>query len=67
MKVLSAKFPDGYEGWAKSRGEDPVERVYSKTSYKFLERGIQAASGEQQDAPGISEKAADASTEDTPA
>jgi len=30
MKALVAKFPDGYEGWAKENGETPVERSYTK-------------------------------------
>ena len=31
MKTLLAKYPDGYEGWAKENGEEPVERVIPKT------------------------------------
>jgi hypothetical protein len=30
MKALVAKFPDGYEGWAKENEETPVERSYTK-------------------------------------
>ncbi|KAK9419870.1 putative protein-ribulosamine 3-kinase [Seiridium unicorne] len=36
MRTLIAKYPDGYEGWAKEKGEVPVHRVYSPTSYHFL-------------------------------
>lgn len=36
MRTLLAKYPDGYEGWAKEKGEEPVHRVYSPTSYEFL-------------------------------
>ncbi|KAK6077787.1 hypothetical protein SCUP234_06545 [Seiridium cupressi] len=36
MRTLIAKYPDGYEGWAKKKGEVPVQRVYSPTSYHFL-------------------------------
>lgn len=36
MRILLAKFPDGYEGWAKAQGEEPVQRVYAPTSYSFL-------------------------------
>jgi protein-ribulosamine 3-kinase len=32
MKTLIAKFPEGYEGWARERGEEPVERVIPPTS-----------------------------------
>ncbi|KAJ5691579.1 hypothetical protein N7488_012314 [Penicillium malachiteum] len=31
MRTLIAKFPEGYEGWAKERGEEPVRRVMSET------------------------------------
>jgi hypothetical protein len=30
MKTLVAKYPDGYEGWAKEHGEVPVERSFAK-------------------------------------
>lgn len=36
MRTLIAKYPDGYEGWAKEKGEEPVQRVYSPTSYSLL-------------------------------
>jgi hypothetical protein len=26
MKYLVAKYPDGYEGWAKENGEEPVTK-----------------------------------------
>ena len=39
MKTLIAKFPEGYEGWALERGETPVQRVHSETSYAFLQKG----------------------------
>ena len=26
MRALIEKFPDGYEGWAKEKGEDPAPR-----------------------------------------
>jgi hypothetical protein len=26
MKYLVAKYPDGYEGWAKENGEEPIIR-----------------------------------------
>ena len=31
MRALIAKYPDGYEGWARERGEEPVERIMSAT------------------------------------
>lgn len=40
MRTLIAKFPEGYEGWARERGEEPVQRVFSETSYEFLGKGI---------------------------
>ena len=30
MKNLVAKYPEGYEGWARDNGEIPVERCYAK-------------------------------------
>ncbi|KAL9070351.1 MAG: hypothetical protein Q9161_004909 [Pseudevernia consocians] len=30
MRYFVDKFPEGYEGWAKERGEEPVIRNYSK-------------------------------------
>lgn len=30
MKILVAKYPEGYEGWAEENGEKPVERSYAK-------------------------------------
>ena len=30
MRYFVNKFPDGYEGWAKERGEDPVSKDYLK-------------------------------------
>ena len=30
MRYFTEKFPDGYEGWAKERREDPVARDYLK-------------------------------------
>ena len=30
MRYFTEKFPDGYEGWVKERGEDPVARDYLK-------------------------------------
>ena len=30
MRYFVDKFPDGYEGWATERGEDPVSRDYLK-------------------------------------
>ena len=30
MRYFVDKFPDGYEGWAKEKGEDPVSRDYLK-------------------------------------
>lgn len=32
MRTLTAKCPDGYEGWAREKGEEPVERVIPYTS-----------------------------------
>ena len=32
MKTLIAKYPDGYEGWAREKGEEPVQRVIPYTS-----------------------------------
>ncbi|PQE33460.1 phosphoglycerate mutase protein [Rutstroemia sp. NJR-2017a WRK4] len=32
MKTLIAKFPGGYEGWARERGEEPVQRVMPPTT-----------------------------------
>jgi hypothetical protein len=43
MRTLIAKFPEGYEGWARDRGEEPVQRTYSPTSYEFLEKGTEPA------------------------
>ncbi|KAL2036369.1 hypothetical protein N7G274_010916 [Stereocaulon virgatum] len=31
MKTLIAKFSDGYEGWARERGEEPVQRTIPST------------------------------------
>lgn len=28
MRYFRDKFPDGYEGWAKERGEEPVAKNY---------------------------------------
>ena len=28
MRYFTDKFPDGYEGWVKERGEPPVARDY---------------------------------------
>lgn len=39
MRTLIDKFPEGYEGWARERGEEPVQRTYSETSYEFLIAG----------------------------
>ena len=39
MKTLIAKFPDGYEGWAKEHGETPVHRVMSPTPLPNLNIG----------------------------
>ena len=30
MRYIVDKFPEGYEGWAKERGEEPVARDYQK-------------------------------------
>jgi len=30
MKYLVAKYPNGYEGWARENGEEPVERYSAK-------------------------------------
>lgn len=30
MRYFVDRFPDGYEGWAKARGEEPVARDYLK-------------------------------------
>ena len=30
MRSILAKFPDGYEGWAREKGERPVVRRYLK-------------------------------------
>ena len=30
MRYFVDKFPDGYEGWAKERGEEPISRDYLK-------------------------------------
>ena len=30
MRYFVDKFPEGYEGWAKERGEEPVARDYLK-------------------------------------
>ncbi|KAJ4394734.1 hypothetical protein N0V93_003953 [Gnomoniopsis smithogilvyi] len=38
MGALLAKFSSGYEGWAKEHGEEPVQRVYSPTSYDLLDK-----------------------------
>lgn len=32
MRTLITKYPDGYEGWAKEKGEKPVQRVITETS-----------------------------------
>jgi protein-ribulosamine 3-kinase len=32
MKTLIAKFPGGYEEWAKEKGEEPVHRVMPPTT-----------------------------------
>jgi hypothetical protein len=32
MKTLIAKFPGGYEQWAREKGEVPVERVMPPTT-----------------------------------
>lgn len=32
MKTLISKFPDGYEGWARGKGEEPVKRPKSYTT-----------------------------------
>ncbi|TVY55405.1 hypothetical protein LCER1_G008433 [Lachnellula cervina] len=32
MKILIAKFPGGYEEWAKEKGEEPVYRVMPPTT-----------------------------------
>jgi len=32
MKFLIEKYRDGYEGWAREKGEKPVERVIPPTS-----------------------------------
>jgi hypothetical protein len=41
MRTLIAKFPGGYEEWAREKGEKPVQRTYSETSYDFLKKGIE--------------------------
>jgi hypothetical protein len=30
MKILVAKYPEGYEGWAEEKGEKLVDRSYAK-------------------------------------
>ena len=30
MRYFVDKFPEGYEGWAKERGEEPLTRDYLK-------------------------------------
>lgn len=37
MRTLLARCPTGYEGWAKERGEELIERVYLPTSYDLLD------------------------------
>jgi hypothetical protein len=32
MKTLIAKFPGGYEEWAREKGEEPVHRVMPPTT-----------------------------------
>ncbi|KAJ1324156.1 protein-ribulosamine 3-kinase [Microdochium nivale] len=41
MRTLLDKFPDGYEGWARARGEEIVHRVHQPTNYDFLKLGTQ--------------------------
>lgn len=36
MRCLITKYPEGYEGWAKENGEQTAQKMFSPTSYSFL-------------------------------
>ncbi|TVY20656.1 hypothetical protein LARI1_G003316 [Lachnellula arida] len=44
MKTLIAKFPGGYEEWAKEKGEEPVYRVMPPTSMGLELREVPTSS-----------------------
>jgi hypothetical protein len=40
MRTLIAKFPEGYEGWARERGETPAPPPQQRSSSVFENAGL---------------------------